>query len=232
VSSGFAWRPQLVVFDLDGTLIDSRKVMLEAFCTAFEETGGEGTAPVHEFLSLLGAPFPSILEALGLPSEMDSVFRRLAGERIDQITLHEGAVDASRRLKDAGTPVALLTGKDRKRTQAILHYWGLKGLFDDLVCGDDPLAGKPDPEGLLHLCEALGAEPRSTIMIGDSALDITSGRRANAMTVGCLWGMGQFDELRSAGADHLVADAVDLTTLLEHWCGISAPRVLSGPMLE
>ncbi|TDB82242.1 HAD family hydrolase [Micromonospora sp. KC721] len=208
---------RLVVFDLDGTLIDSKPVMVHAFRTAYAEVVGRGEAPVDSFLRLLGAPFPEILARLGLPHQMYEPFRAASRAGIEHIRAHEDVLTVCEAVRDAGCRTAIYTGKDRERTVEILDRFGLWRLCDGIAVGDDPQAGKPAPDGVYQLCRTLAADPVDTVVVGDSALDMQAGRAAGAGTVGCLWGIGTEEELRSAGADVVVADPLQLQTALARW---------------
>ncbi len=208
---------RLVVFDLDGTVIDSKPVMIHAFQIAYDSVVGAGEPPVDGFLRLLGAPFPDILAQLGLPAQMYGPFRAISRAGIDDVTVHRDVLAACGYARAAGCRTAIHTGKDRERTVEILSRFRLSAHFDGIVAGDDPYPGKPAPDGLHHLCRGLAVDPADTVVVGDSALDMESGRAAGATTVGCLWGMGTEEELRSAGADVLLTDAGDLRQALERW---------------
>ena len=208
---------RLVVFDLDGTLIDSQPVMTYAFRAAYAEVVGHGEAPVQEFLRLLGAPFPDILVGLGLPAEMYPRFRKLSAERIDEIRTHPAAFQACRRMRERGAATAVLTGKDRRRTVDILDHLTVADLFDAVVGGDDLPLGKPAPDGVLWLCRQFGVPPALTVVVGDSAFDMAAGRAAGARTLGCAWGMSDRAELHAAGADDVVEHSADLAAALLDW---------------
>lgn len=208
---------RLVIFDLDGTLIDSKPVMVRAFRMAYAAVVGRGEPPVEAFLRLLGAPFPEILAQLGLPARMYEPFRAASRAGVDRIRVHDDVLTACEAVRDAGWRTAVYTGKDRERTVEILDRLGLWRLCDGVAVGDDPQRGKPAPDGVYQLCRTLAADPANTVVVGDSALDVLAGRAAGARTVGCLWGIGTEEELRTAGADEVVADAAELPTALARW---------------
>jgi 3-amino-5-hydroxybenzoic acid synthesis related protein len=209
---------RLVVFDLDGTVVDSKPVMLAAFRDAYFQVVGTGEVPIDEFLRLLGAPFPTILARLGLPPAMYEVFRAHARRGVHRIALHEEVVAACTAARRLGCRTAIWTGKDRERTFEILDRFAVTTRFDGVVAGDDPGPGKPAPDGILRLCLTLAADPARTVVVGDSVLDIEAGLAAGARTLGCLWGIGNRDELASAGAHALVGSPAALwPTLLGWW---------------
>lgn len=101
-----------------------------------------------------------------------------------------------RALRGAGVRLALATSDDRAATLATLPLLGVSELVDDMVCGDDPLPNKPDPEGLLHLARTLGVAPSRMLMVGDSVCDVQTGRNAGvAASVAVLSGTGDPESL-------------------------------------
>ncbi|MBT2408592.1 MULTISPECIES: HAD family hydrolase [unclassified Streptomyces] len=201
---------KLVIFDLDGTLIDSRRVMTSSFRLAYAQTVGPGEAPVGEFLKRLGQPFPDILNELGLPGEMYEVFRQLSSARVADVVTIPEAIEACHRLRAIGVDSAVITGKDRRRTEEILAHLAIGDLFSGLVAGDDDMPGKPAPDGVLALCERQGVAPGQTVVVGDSWVDIAAGFAAGARTVACGWGMGTKAELRGAQPDVYIAHPTEL----------------------
>lgn len=210
-----AGKRKLAIFDLDGTLVDSREIMCDAFNAAYEQVGLVGEAPVDDFLTLLGAPFPEILRQLDLPAEMYEIFRQESLQRIDRIQSHPDAIICVLKARLRGWRTAVLTGKDRERTEKILGDKGLHDVFDQIVAGDDATPGKPDPAGIDLIRRTQGAARIDTVMIGDSAIDIQAAGRAGVISVGCSWGIGSTDELRMANPTHLVSSGVELERLLD-----------------
>ncbi|MFI6640499.1 HAD family hydrolase [Streptomyces sp. NPDC050504] len=201
---------KLVIFDLDGTLIDSRQVMTSSFRLAYAQTVGPGEAPVEEFLKRLGQPFPTILEELGLPGEMYEVFRALSSARVADVVTIPKAIEVCRQLRAMGVDSALITGKDRRRTEEILAHLSIGELFSGLVAGDDDLPGKPAPDGVVALCELHGLDPADSVVVGDSWVDIASGAAAGARTVAVGWGMGTKVELHEAEPDAYIEHPSEL----------------------
>jgi 3-amino-5-hydroxybenzoic acid synthesis related protein len=210
-------QPQLFIFDLDGTLIDSRQVMTQAFREAFQAVGGQGEPPTAEFLDMLGAPFLDILARLGLPAAMAVPFRSASLRRTDAVRVYCGAVAACRELRRNGYPLALLTGKDRRRTEVLLRRLDLAHLFDRIVAGDDPVAGKPSPDGIFQLSESLPTGPVDVTMVGDSRFDMMAAKAAGARAVGCAWGMTEPVDLMAAGGDVVVDRPDDLLDVLRSY---------------
>jgi AHBA synthesis associated protein len=202
--------PSLVIFDLDGTLIDSRHIMMSSFRSAYAQIVGPGDAPVEQFLMRLGKPFPDILDELGLPSEMYEAFRSLSSARVADVVTIPEAIEACHLLRAAGVDSALITGKDRRRTEEILAHHKLGDLFSHVVAGDDEISGKPAPDGVVAICKCLDVDPTHTVVVGDSWVDIAAGAAAGTLTAACGWGIGLKAELHRAQPDVYIEDPADL----------------------
>ena len=207
----------VVIFDLDGTVIDSRRVMEAAFRAAYLQEVGAGEPPLDGFFGLLGESFPRILETLGLPASMYEPFRAQSRARLSEIALCEGAVEVCDRLLEAGVTLAVLTGKDRERTLEILDRFALRDRFSAIATGSDGFRPKPAPDGVLLLCRELDVSPEATAVVGDGMFDVLAGKRAGTWTVGCTWGMASTAALASAGADVVVDTSSELLEVLGRW---------------
>ncbi|WP_438452991.1 HAD family hydrolase [Streptomyces asiaticus] len=206
--------PPLIIFDLDGTLIDSRRSMEKSFREAYELVLGPGEPPLEEFYGLLGDSFPNILERLGLPQEMADLFKSAAQRRLSDIEAIPEALEACSELNRLGIPLAILTGKDRERTVEILEHFAVDHLFGAVAAGSDGFTPKPAPDGVLLLCEKIGQPVDECLVVGDSAFDIQSGHKAGARTVACAWGMGRVEELKMAEPDIFLQHPDELLTQL------------------
>jgi 3-amino-5-hydroxybenzoic acid synthesis related protein len=215
----------LVVFDLDGTLVDSRSVMEAAFRSAYRQTVGNAEPPLAEFFELLGDDFPNILNALSLPLSMWEPFRQASRERIGGLSVFDGIPDVLGWLRGERIACGLLTGKDRDRTLEILDRLALSSYFDAVVTSSDGLPAKPRPDGLLHLCRVLRSSPEATVMVGDSSHDMAAAREAGVMAIGCDWGIGRPASLLPAGCLAIASSPGELGQLLRSWyAGASIPR--------
>lgn len=157
-----------IVFDLDGTLIDSRDAMVAAFAAAFRRTVGAGPAPVGEFLALQGKRFDEILAALGLPVAMWEPFIEESRLRVDSVPVIPGVQALLERLVAGGYQLALLTGKDRGRTDELLAALGLSAFFSAVVTSTDGLPTKPAPDAVWAILELLECDPRRACLVGDA----------------------------------------------------------------
>lgn len=213
------------LFDLDGTIIDSEPVAVEAFTESYAHFGGPGPAPVERFLAMAGRPFEEIVADIGMPDGMVEDFRTRSRARAHRVRVFPGMRRVLTELALASAAVGIITGKDRPRAEHVLSLLGLTPFYRELVTPSEPPRPKPAPDGVHWLCERLGATAADAVLVGDSAIDIAAGRAAGATTVACLWGAGRPADLRAAGPDLVVARPEDLSAALRPF----APRLADRP---
>lgn len=182
--------PGAVLFDLDGTLIGTRDLYLESYRRALQPFLGR-TLSDAEILALEPRSeirlFQSQVGAHALDDCFEHFYRHYE-------TLHpslfrgvyEGVPELLERLRAAGRPLGIVTGKSRRAWQITTAHAPL-GAFDALVMDDDVSAAKPDPAGLRLALDTLRVRPDHTIYVGDSISDILAAVRAGVVPVGVLW---------------------------------------------
>ena len=190
-------RIQLVVFDLDGTLIDSRRDLADAVNALIAELGGEPlgvdrvTAMVGEGAAVL---VRRALTAAGLDPASPGALDRFLAHYDERLTVHtrpyDGTVDALAALQSAGLALAVLTNKPARPSREILQRLGLAPFFSEVVGGDTAAGRKPDPSGLLGIAERARVAPPATLMVGDSPIDTETARRAGALFCLARYGFG------------------------------------------
>ncbi len=196
VSGWEAARVALIVFDLDGTLIDSRKDLAEA---ANRLVTGLGGRPLSEdsVVSMVGEGAAVLvrraLAASGLDPETPNALR-------DFLAIYDGVLldntrpypDTIETLRTLGRrfPLAVLTNKPARSTALVLDGLGMTSLFSEIVGGDTPFGRKPHPAGLLHIVERAGATPASTLLVGDSPVDRQTARNAGTRICLARYGFG------------------------------------------
>jgi phosphoglycolate phosphatase len=205
-------RPRLVVFDLDGTLVDSSQDLAAAVnATLAAVASGTPPLPLPLVRSLIGSGARNLvarsLAAAGLAQPVDEVLpvflECYRGCMLDDTRPYPGVVDALDRLADRS--LAVLTNKPGDMSRAILAGLGLLGRFERVYGGGDLPTRKPDPAGLARLLEEAGVPAGDAAMVGDSAIDVRTGRAAGVFSVGVTYG---FDPESFAGdpPDLLVDD--------------------------
>jgi len=177
-------RTGAVVFDLDGTLVDSLPLVLRAFSHALEPFGPR---PTMEIFARLGGPpervFFDLLENAGhVPAALERLeaFNR---DNEHQIQPFAGASHLLDRLQARGTKLAVWTGRDRGTTDVLLRIHGMAGFFDTVLCGDDLPTHKPNPQGLREIMERLNVPAAETLLVGDADVDVLGGAACGVDTV-------------------------------------------------
>lgn len=214
----------LAVFDIDGTLVDSRASILQAATDAARELG----LPDPEYdrvRQIVGLSLPHALAVLepGLtPLELElftAAFRASFGRMFDaghEEPLYPGAMETLRRLHKDGWRLSLATGQNRRGVARNLARAGWAELFVSSHCAEDG-PGKPDPAMLHAAMTAASAEPASTVMVGDTAHDISMAVAAGVMPQGVAWGFHTPQEQTAAGAAHVAMDFDDLDAALDRF---------------
>jgi phosphoglycolate phosphatase-like HAD superfamily hydrolase len=222
---------EAIIFDLDGTIIDSLDVARAAFEEAFSITGGVGTCPTGRFLEAAGLPFAQIGRQLGLPPRMEVTFRAAAMRRSSDIRTVPGIEDVLARCQRTGIPMAIFTGKDARRTRLLLRRLELSPYFRRVVTADDPVEAKPSPAGIELIAREFEARVDRVMFVGDSIADLRAGRAAAAVTVACTWGVMSRARLLDEGPDHCVDTTGELlSVLLSPLDGRDCARTVAGRM--
>lgn len=204
--------PQAVLFDLDGTLVDSAPDIHAALNETLASYG-EPPFTLEAVTRMVGRGVPVLIEraweGLGKsiePAERDRVVARFLAiyepRATELTTLTAGASEASRALVDAGTPIGVVTNKPEAATREILSHFGLSELMQVVVGGDAGPAKKPEPGLLLLACERLGLAVDQVVFVGDSENDVAAAKAAGMAVVVLRGGY------TSIAADDLGADAV------------------------
>ncbi|MEO8982265.1 MAG: HAD-IA family hydrolase [Polyangiaceae bacterium] len=211
-----------VVFDLDGTLIDSRADIANA---ANHALGAHGfpTLSVPQISSFVGDGALVLLEraarlapnAPELEPLLKTFLAYYAAHPTDHTLLIPGVHEALAQL--AHLPLALCTNKPRAITDAVLANLRLPAHFSAIVAGGDVPKNKPDPAGLLHIARELSLRPSELVMVGDGPQDILCAKAAGARSVGVEGGMQGAAALLSAKPDVILRSLADLPSVIERW---------------
>jgi phosphoglycolate phosphatase len=224
---------QLILFDLDGTLVDSAPDLCAALSHALREFGMV-THDVPAVRQMIGEGQRVLIErairrAGGDLDRLDDVlrsFRRYYSEHlVDTTTLYPGVAETLQALSPR-LPLAVATNKPGDWARRIVDSFGLRSHFRWVLGEDDVGARKPDPRLLLTLCERAGVAASATLMVGDSAIDLAAAAAANMPVAFCTYGFSDEETrsrvspgesplpLGSAGRPFLISQMPDLLALL------------------
>jgi pyrophosphatase PpaX len=195
-----------VLFDLDGTLIDSIELIRRSFVHAHRVHLGV-VPDEREFVSGLGRPlrwqFAQVVEDPAEVEAMIATYREFNLAHHDElVTVYPGAVEAVARLAERGARLAIVTSKLHASAERGLVHCGFDlGLFGAIVGVDDVTEHKPHPQPVLRALELLGADAAGAVMVGDSPHDLAAGRAAGTRTGAVAWGPFPHAELRATAPD-------------------------------
>jgi phosphoglycolate phosphatase len=214
---------RLVVFDLEGTLVDSSRDLATAInATIARIAPAASPVPVNEVRTFIGQGARSLLarslRRAGVADNADDILPLFLdtyqGVLLETTALYPGVRESLERL--AGRTLAVLTNKRGDMTRAILEGLGVAPYFTWMYGGGDVSASKPDPAGLLQLAAQAQALPAETLIVGDTAIDVQTGRAARTLTGGVTHGFDP-DGLRSEKPDLIADDFPSLVDRIEGW---------------
>lgn len=186
---------RLLVFDLDGTLIDSKEDLAAAVNVALQSFGFP-PLPHPTIYAYVGDGASMLIrralppgKADLLPEVLDRFLSYYRRHLLDTTRPYPGVVDSLRKWTGMYR-MAVLTNKPLAMTEAILAGLSLSGYFSEVHGGDSFENKKPHPQGLAHILRQAGTIPRETVMVGDSRNDVLAGRAAGTVTCGVTYGLG------------------------------------------
>jgi len=203
-----------VIYDLDGTLIDSRDDLADSVNAMLDRLGLPRREPA-EIQGFIGEGAERLIRRSLGPAhehrhpEAAPIWREEYKERLlSRTRLYPGIAELLRMPPAAR---GVLTNKPGEFTREILRGLGVAHAFDSVICGDEA-PRKPAPDGLLRVCAALGVAPARALLVGDSAVDLATGRAAGVRVCAVTWGLGERAAL--ASADYLCDTPAELGKLL------------------
>lgn len=212
---------KLLIFDLDGTLIDSKLDLANSVNAALEHMGRQ---PLEHSVvySYVGNGAPVLMRrAMGEGATEDEVQRSLdyflqyyREHMLDNTVLYPGVRSALDLFHSRRMPMAVLTNKPVRFSHGIIAGLGLSSHFFQVYGGNSFEQKKPDPIGIHRLLEESGASPEETMMVGDSAVDVKTARNANVFACGVTWGL-QPETFAEAPPDLLVDEMDELVAYLD-----------------
>ena len=178
-----------IIFDLDGTLVDSLTTTFEAFNHGIVEHGGRIHAP-HEIMKYFGPGEGQIFAKLIGEDKAESAYaacKNYLDANLARVPLHEGVGDLLEKIKSSGIPIAIVTGRSWDTTEMILKHHGLLDRFVTVIANDHVSSPKPSPEGINLALLRMKLEPTQAIYVGDSWVDIRAAHSAQCQGVAALW---------------------------------------------
>ena len=215
---------RLIMFDMDGTLIDTQALISENAAAAFASLGLPPPTPA-DVRSIIGLSLPVAMGRLlktddvdlieGVVGQYRSLYKTSLEHDVDREPLYPGAREALERLKLLpDTILGVATGKGLTGVVRILGNHDLAGHFVTLQTPDHN-PSKPHPGMLLRAMAETGADPASTVMVGDTTYDMELARAAGCRAIGVTWGYHPAEDLLTTGAGTLIHDYSELDAAIE-----------------
>ena len=213
----------LAIFDIDGTLVDSRYMIQEAMVRAFKAQGLP--APSYDTTrSIVGLSLKTAIDRIA-PRDLDSealdalvegyknafIAMRQAGEEHEP--LYDDAAKLLETLNKDGWTLGVATGKSRRGLDAVINREGWSDVFACSFCADDG-PGKPHPHMVLENLRAANVPASHAVIIGDTHFDMAMGKSAGVHAIGVDWGFHTASEIQTGGADVMISTMAELYAAL------------------
>ncbi len=211
-----------IIFDLDGTLLDTLET-LAYFCNSTLETFGFAPYEKDDYRYMVGDGAKVLVERMlrGRGEEAVKQFEKVYGAYIQEYhqnplyktEIYPGIESLLLALQEKGVKMAVLSNKPNEATVPIVKSFFGENTFRIARGAMEGVPVKPDPTAALDIIRSIGVSPEACVYVGDTAVDMETGKRAGFYTVGVLWGFREYDELSASGADKIVETPEEILTL-------------------
>ena len=206
-----------LLFDFDGTLLDTNDLIIRTFMHVLEDKFPGQYSP-QDCINFIGPSLKETFEQIA-PNEVDEMianYRLWNKEHHDElVTEFDGVITTLEQLKNEGIRLAIVSTKTRDMIERGLNVMGATHLFELVVGLDDVQHVKPHPEPILFALEKLGVQKDEAIMIGDNSHDIEGGKNAGVRTAGVAWSLKGEDFLKQFNPDYMLQHMTDLFAIVK-----------------
>jgi phosphoglycolate phosphatase len=210
-------RVKLIIFDLDGTLINSLEDLTDATNYMLSEMGRKKLS-AEGVRKLVGQGARRLVERALPDASLLDIDRALniflaynEGHIVDKTRLYQGVKETLVQLRDQGYRLAVISNKNEALCQKVTQTLGVKTFFEAVIGADSMSSRKPSPEPVLKLLRDFRVAAAETVIVGDSINDVEAGKAAGVVTVGCTYGYGELSEL--SNSDYCVASFTEILEL-------------------
>ena len=203
-----------IIFDMDGTLLDSETLSTMATNYGFEQVLGRSLTE-EENAKLVGRPVKKILSQW-FPDEGDRIYvtgRKYYDSRIKNIVAYPGVREMLESL-DGKVRMAVVTSSHRSDAENLLEIAGLKNHFEFFVGQEDTTYQKPDPEPVLFALRRFRLDPERCVFVGDQPYDIIAAHEAGMVAIGVVWGSGNHENLEQYRPEKIMSNPQELLAYL------------------
>ncbi|SFD96267.1 pyrophosphatase PpaX [Lentibacillus persicus] len=200
-----------ILFDLDGTLIDTNELIIASFIHTFNQYGKHITR--EQAIEFIGPPLKESL-SIADPEMADDMIETYRQHNVtnhdDYVTAFPNVSSTLKELLNRNIQLGVVTTKMRGTVEMGLQTTGLNNYFDTIVTLDDVTYAKPHPEPVVKAMTSLGASPETTLMVGDNSHDIEAGHNAGVKTAGVAWSLKGKETLLTYKPSYMLDDMHDL----------------------
>ena len=201
-----------ILFDLDGTLIDTNELIIASFTHTIEQYAGRPYTR-EEILDFIGPPLRESLAKVN-PDKVEEMVETYRKHNIENhnsyVKAYDGVVETIQTLKDQGYKLGIVTTKMRNTVQMGLELTNLDGLFETVITLDDVSNAKPHPEPIVKALNNLDAQASEALMVGDNTHDIEAGQNAGTKTAGVAWTVKGRKVLDDLNPDYMLTNMREL----------------------
>lgn len=212
-------KPKAILFDLDGTLIDSFPAIIESFKEIMLRHGDGLEVSSDKVAQYIGKPLEDVmLEVTGDIKKAEQLVKEYRDHNkslLPKIPFFPGIVDMFEQLQETGVKLGVVTSKSRESTMVTIKAHDAEKYFDSIITYNDVDKHKPLPDPLIKACEELGVDCRESVYIGDSTYDIQSAKAAGCLSVAALWCTFDRELLLAENPDHAFGTVIELSHFLQ-----------------
>jgi len=209
-----------VVFDLDGTLMQSNSTIYKCTLKTLQEFDVTAELPEQEFNLKIGHHFKDIFEDFKIDVPDLEIFidkyKTYYFDYINESIVYPNVEKVLDYLYNNNIYISLLTTKSQDQTEKILEHFNITKYFNVVMGRRKEFPVKPAPDALIYINSLLGINAENTLMVGDSELDVRCGKNAGTFTCGVTYGYRTREDLIKEKPDYLISDIKELTTVINH----------------
>lgn len=207
-----------ILFDLDGTLINTNNLIHQSFKHAFK-TYLNREIEDNEIVKFFGMPLEKAMIRFGEEhvEELVKNFRNFNETMHDELAKgYEGVEDALKNFKEMGLKLGIVTSKRQIMAHRSLKLINIFDYMDIIICPEDTDKHKPDPDPIYKACETLNLKPDEVIMVGDSIYDIQCGINAGSKTCAVAYTEFSIEEIKALNPDYIVDNLIELVDIISN----------------
>ncbi len=211
---------RLIIYDLDGVLVDSSDAICLSFNAALEDAG-EAPCSDEKIRAMIGVPLDEMYRRV-LPPErwglVEGCFKRyrevFMEVSLDHVRILDGVEATLSHFEEEGFQQCLATNKSAPEAEKILAHLGIDGYFDLMVGYDDVSSPKPSPEMILLALDAMGVEPDEAVLVEDSPTGLAAGKGGGVFTVAVTTGFHDAGSLADSKPDYIIDEIKGLREIV------------------